>query len=159
MAAAGRRRGGSPERSAVDETRRNSAPFEPIVPGMAVLSSGMAATQHAERVETALAQSWPGTVARVMPGRRVYSDLDPQSRLRVRVFAFKLLTVIPISVMIAGGQPLPLLQVFAFFCAWHAVFSGIAALLLRQSYCAPALTAWDEMAAFCGLALLARLAA
>jgi hypothetical protein len=91
-----------------------------------------------------------------MPGRPVFSALDPGSRFRLRVFAFKLLAVIPLSVMIAGERPLPLLQVFAAFCAWHAIFSGMAALLLRQSYCAPALTAWDEMAAFCGLALLAR---
>jgi hypothetical protein len=93
-----------------------------------------------------------------MAERRAFLALDSESRFRLRVFAFKLLVVIPVSVMIASGQSLPPLQVFAFFCAWHAIFSGIAALLLRHSYSARVLTSWDEMAAFCGLALLSRLA-
>jgi hypothetical protein len=94
----------------------------------------------------------------MMSDRPALLALDPESRLRVRVFAFKLLALIPLSVMIAGARPVPVLQVFAFFCAWHAVFSGVAGLLLRQSYRARGLTSWDEMAAFFGLALLARLA-
>jgi hypothetical protein len=83
--------------------------------------------------------------------------LDRQSRLRLRIFAVKLLMVIPFSLMIAGQQGLPLLQVFAFFCFWHAIFSGLAGLFLRQSYRASGLTAWDEMAAFFAITLLARL--
>jgi len=83
--------------------------------------------------------------------------LDRASRLRLRIFAFKLLLVVPVSVALASQRNYPLLGTVSFFCFWHSVFAGMAALLQRHKLNAAFLTAWDEMAAFLGLAVLMRL--
>ena len=97
---------------------------------------------------------WPPTGG---SAARFLRALDPASRLRLRIFAFKLLLVILFSVAIATQRGIPLLQLVAFLCFCHAIFSGMAALFQRQTYRAAFLTAWDETAAFLAIALLAHL--
>jgi hypothetical protein len=84
-------------------------------------------------------------------------SLDRASRLRLRIYAFKLLLVVPVSLALVSQRNYPLLQTVSFFCFWHSVFAGMAALLQRHKINSAFLTAWDEMAAFLGLAVLMRL--
>ena len=84
-------------------------------------------------------------------------QLDRASRLRLQIFAFKLLLVVPVSVALASLRNYPLLGTVSFFCFWHSVLVGMAALLQRHKLNAAFLTAWDETAAFLGLAVLMRL--
>ena len=48
-------------------------------------------------------------------------------------------------------------KVLAFFCGWQNLFAGAAALFQRQQLDSSRLTGWDEMAAFMGIAELARM--
>jgi hypothetical protein len=82
--------------------------------------------------------------------------LDPESRLRLRIFSFKLRVLVPVSVVLAVGQGYPVLNTVCFFCLWNCIFAGLAALFRQRKYRAEFLTAWDEMAAFLALALLTR---
>ena len=82
--------------------------------------------------------------------------LDRASQLRLQSFAFKILLIVPISMAFAAQRQVPLLGAAAYFCVWYSVFSGLAALVQRHKWSAGCLTAWDEMAAFLGLALAAR---
>src|ERR1700722_13077526 len=82
--------------------------------------------------------------------------LDRASRLRLQVFAFKVLLVIPISVAFAAQRHLTVLGAVAYFCGWYSLFAGLAASVQRQKCGAASLTAWDEMVVFLGLALAAR---
>jgi hypothetical protein len=91
-----------------------------------------------------------------MPRTSVRPLLDPESRGRLQIFTFKLLGVIPFSMVIAAQDAVPPLQIFAFCCFWHATFAGLAALVRRQHWRAVHLTAWDETAAFSAIALLVR---
>jgi hypothetical protein len=83
--------------------------------------------------------------------------LHPESRLRLRIFSFKLLFLIPVAPMLAVRQGYPLLHTIFFFCIWNSILTGLAALFRRQRYGAEFLMAWDETAAFLALALLTRL--
>ena len=87
---------------------------------------------------------------------RSLATLDPASRLRVRIFSLKLLTAIPISVVLATHQNYPVLAAMSFIFFWNSVFAGFAALFQGHRYNAAFLTAWDEMAAFLALAVLTR---
>jgi hypothetical protein len=80
--------------------------------------------------------------------------LHPESLLGLRIFSFKLLFLIPVSVILAVREGYPLLHTIFFFCVWNSIFAGLAALVRRQRYGAEFLTAWDETAAFLALALL-----
>jgi hypothetical protein len=84
--------------------------------------------------------------------------LHPESRLRLRIFSFKLLVLIPMSTALALQRGYPVLNTVCFFCFWNSIFAGLAELFQQQKYNAKFLTAWDEMAAFLALALLTRLA-
>jgi hypothetical protein len=84
-------------------------------------------------------------------------SLDPASRLRLRIFTFKLAVVVSVSVALAFHRNYPLLGTIWFLCFWHSVFAGIAAVAQRHKHNAAFLTAWDEMAAFLGLAVLMRI--
>jgi len=42
----------------------------------------------------------------------------------------------------------------SFFCFWQSAFAGIVVLLQRHNLNGASLTAWHEMAAFLGLAVL-----
>jgi len=55
-----------------------------------------------------------------------FDGLDPGSRLRIQVFAFKLLIIVPVSVALATQRGFPLLGTLSFFCF------GIASLLERR---------------------------
>jgi hypothetical protein len=88
---------------------------------------------------------------------RSLAALDQQSRLRIRIFTFKLLILVPISVAFATHRDSSLLGTMSFFCLWHSIFAGFAALLQHHKQNAVFLTAWDEMAAFLALAVLMRL--
>jgi hypothetical protein len=83
--------------------------------------------------------------------------LDQVSGLRLRIFAFKVLIIIPVSVALAANRQYPMLGTVAFFCTWNSIFSALAALLQRHRHNAASLTAWDETAAFLGLATLTHL--
>jgi hypothetical protein len=87
---------------------------------------------------------------------RALQGLAPESRLRLRVFAFKLLFIIPVSMVLARGRGFPLLITLSFFCLWHSAFAALAAMVRRQSPVAADLTAWDEAMAFFALALAIR---
>jgi hypothetical protein len=87
-----------------------------------------------------------------------FDALDPRSRLLVRIFAVKLVVIIPVAVPLATRGGYSLLGILSLFCLWHSFFAGTAALLQRQKHGAPFLTAWDEMAAFLAIAVLMRLA-
>lgn len=89
---------------------------------------------------------------------RALQGLARESRLRLRVFAFKLLFIIPVSLVLAKGRGFPLLITLVFFCLWHGAFAALAALVRRQSPVAAYLTAWDEAMVFFALALAIRLA-
>lgn len=80
--------------------------------------------------------------------------LDQTSRLRLRIFRFKLLILVLCAVALASRPNYPLLGTMSFFCFWQSAFAGMAALLQRHNLNAAVLTAWDEMAAFLGLAVL-----
>jgi hypothetical protein len=84
-------------------------------------------------------------------------SLDRASRLRLRLFAFKLLVAAPVLVAFASQRNYPLLGMMSIFCFWNGVFAGMAALLQRHKLNAAFLTAWDEMAGFFGFAALMRL--
>jgi hypothetical protein len=90
-------------------------------------------------------------------GIGVTFPLDQVSRLRLRTFAFKLLILVPVAVVLASRHNYPLLGTMAFFCFWQGMFAGMAALFQRHKHNAAVLTAWDEMAAFLGLTALMRL--
>jgi hypothetical protein len=92
-------------------------------------------------------------VPRRGPIATTLAALDPFSRLRLRIFAFKLLTIIPVSVALARPPDYPLLVTISIFCLWHCVFCGIAALF-RKREPPVALTAWDETAAFLAIAIV-----
>jgi hypothetical protein len=81
-------------------------------------------------------------------------SLDPISRLRLQLFAFKLLIVVPFSAVFASHRSYPLLATMSFFFFWNGVFAAVPALFQAQKVNAAFLTAWDEMAAFFGLAAL-----
>jgi hypothetical protein len=83
--------------------------------------------------------------------------LDQTSRLRLRIFAFKLLILVLCAVTLASQPNYRLLGTMSFFCFWQCAFAGMAALLQRHNLNAASLTAWDELAAFLGLAVLAHL--
>ena len=87
---------------------------------------------------------------------RILSEIDPGSGLRLRFFALKVLVLIPISVAFAVSRNYPVAETAGFFCAWNAIFAGLAALFQGQRYNALSLTAWDEMAAFVAIACLMR---
>jgi hypothetical protein len=89
---------------------------------------------------------------------RALHGLAAESRLRLRVFAFKLLFIIPVSLVLAKGRGFPLLITVAFFCLWHGAFAALAALVRRQSPVAAYLTAWDEAMVFLALGLAIRFA-
>ena len=80
--------------------------------------------------------------------------LDQTSRLRLRIFTFKLLILVLCAVALASQPIYPLLGTMSFFCFWQSAFAGIAVLLQRHNLNGASLTAWDEMAAFLGLAVL-----
>jgi hypothetical protein len=50
-------------------------------------------------------------------------------------------------------------KVRAFFCGWQRLFAAAAALFQRQQLDSSRPSGWDEMAAFMGIAELARLVA
>ena len=85
-----------------------------------------------------------------------FDGLDPGSRLRIRIFAFKLLIIIPVSVALATHLGHPLLGTLSFFCFWHSFFAGAAAWFRDQRHGAAMLTAWDEMAAFLAIGIALR---
>jgi hypothetical protein len=85
-----------------------------------------------------------------------FDGLDPGLRLRIRIFAFKLLIIIPVSVALATHLGHPLLGTLSFFCFWHGFFAGAAAWFRGQKHGAGMLTAWDEMAAFLAVGIALR---
>jgi hypothetical protein len=70
--------------------------------------------------------------------------VDPASRRRIQIFAVKLLVIIPVAVTLATQLGYPLLKTPWFFCLWHSVFAGMAALFRQQKHGAAVLTAWDS---------------
>jgi hypothetical protein len=90
---------------------------------------------------------------------RSQAALDAASRRRIRIFTVKLLVVIPVAIAFAIPRGYSPFKVLAFFCGWQSLFAGAAALFQRQQLDSSRLTGWDEMAAFMGIAELARLVA
>jgi len=84
--------------------------------------------------------------------------LDVASRRRIRIFTVKLLVVLLIAIVFAVPRGYPPFRAFAFFCGWQSAFAGAVALFQHHRLDAGFLSAWDEMAAFLGIAELARLA-
>jgi hypothetical protein len=97
--------------------------------------------------------------AKIGPVQRLAAAFDAESRLRLRVFAFKLFLIIPISIVFAARHHGPVLGALAYFFFWYGLFSGFFAIIRQEKVNPAALTAWDEMAAFIGLAFAARFAA
>jgi len=89
-----------------------------------------------------------------MPGPYL---LDRLSRLRLRNFAFKLLIPLPVLVALTSQRNFPLLGALSSFCLWNSVFVGTAGVFQHHKLDSAFLTAWDEMAAFLGLAVLMHL--
>jgi hypothetical protein len=89
----------------------------------------------------------------------ILQALDRESQRRLRIFTFKVLIIIPVSVALAAHHGYDLFGILSFFFLWYSFFSGTAALFQRQSCGAPYLTAWDEMAAFLAILVLVRLLA
>lgn len=84
--------------------------------------------------------------------------LDPESGLRLRIFTFKLLVVVTVALALAVPRGYPVLGMVWVFCLWQGVFAALAGAFGRQKFAALSLTAWDELAAFIALALMARFA-
>jgi hypothetical protein len=80
--------------------------------------------------------------------------LDPASRARLRLFAFKLLIVAVFSLAYTQSG-VPFCRAMSLLCLWYSFFAGAAALFRRERIGATSLNGWDEMLAFDGLALLA----
>jgi hypothetical protein len=78
---------------------------------------------------------------------------------RIRIFIIKLSIVIMVAVVFGASRGYPPLGAIAFFCGWQSVFAAAAALFQRHRLDADFVSAWDEMAAFLGVAELARLIA
>jgi hypothetical protein len=76
---------------------------------------------------------------------------------RIRIFILKLSIVILVSVVFGASRGYPPLRAIAFFCGWQSVFAGVAAVVQRHRLDADFVSAWDEMAAFLGVAELVRL--
>jgi hypothetical protein len=85
------------------------------------------------------------------------SSLDQASWLRLRIFGLRLLLVILFAVTFAASRGYPLAGALALFCGWNFVFAILLALFERRRLDPHSLTAWDETAAFLGLAALMRL--
>jgi hypothetical protein len=98
---------------------------------------------------------------RMEDGLLARSPLAPgaASWWRIRVFVLKLSVVILIAVVFGASRGYPPLSAIAFFCGWQSVFAGGAALFQHHRLDADFLSAWDEMAAFLGVAELVRLIA
>jgi len=84
---------------------------------------------------------------------------DAASWWRIRIFIVKLSIVILVAIAFGGSRGYPPLRAVAFFCGWQSVFAGAAALFQHHRLDAGFVSAWDEMAAFLGVAELARLIA
>jgi hypothetical protein len=113
-----------------------------------------------ERDYSALIAPAPARGNSTMPANIDSSSLlDQVSRLRLRIFVFKMLIMAPVSIALALRHHYPMLATISFFCFWQGIFGGMAALLQGHNHNAAFLTAWDEMAAFLGLAALMRLTA
>lgn len=97
--------------------------------------------------------------AKMGPVQRLADAFDAESRLRLRGFAFKLLLIIPVSIVFAAQHHGPVLGALAYFCFWYGLFSGLFAIIRQEKVNPAVLTSWDEMAAFIGLAFAARFAA
>ena len=88
---------------------------------------------------------------------RALVAFDGASRLRIQIFAFKLMFVAPVCLIMAlAHQGYHAFGAMSFLCFWHGVFAGLAGLVQRHRLDAACLTAWDEVAAFMGLSMLAR---
>ena len=83
-------------------------------------------------------------------------NLDSASRLRLRGFGFKLLLVVPISVLFAAAHHIPPLQAAGFFCLWYAMFAALVGLAQQHRFRVVGITAWDEAAAVVALGVTAR---
>ena len=77
----------------------------------------------------------------------------------MQIFTVKLLVMILMATAFAVSRGCPPFRALALFCGWQSVFASAAALFHRHRFDAGFLTAWDEMAAFLGVAELARLIA
>jgi hypothetical protein len=88
---------------------------------------------------------------------RSFLAFDDASRRRVRIFAVKLLIVVLFAGAFAAARGNPPLKTLAFFCGWQCLLSALTAWSQRQRCNADYLTAWDEMAAFLGVASLMRM--
>jgi hypothetical protein len=83
--------------------------------------------------------------------------LNSTSRRRIRIFTVKLLIVILIAIAFALPTGHPPFRAIAFFSGRQSLFAGATAVFQRHRLNAGFLTAWDEMAAFLGVAEVARL--
>ncbi len=84
------------------------------------------------------------------------ASLDQAPRQRLRIFGCKLPLVVLFAIAFAAPHGYQLAGALAFFFGWQAAFAAFQALLQRHTMNAESLTAWDETAAFLGLAELMR---
>jgi uncharacterized membrane protein YagU involved in acid resistance len=82
--------------------------------------------------------------------------LDPLSRSRIRIFSFKLLVLLPFSILLAARYRYPLFQTISSFALWYGLFAGLIALFRREQVGGPSLNGWDELLAFFALKYLAQ---
>jgi len=82
--------------------------------------------------------------------------LDPLSRVRIRIFTFKLLVLLPFSTLLAARYRYPLFETISSFAGWYGFFSGLVALFRREQVAGSSLNGWDEMLAFFALKYLAQ---
>jgi hypothetical protein len=66
--------------------------------------------------------------------RRLKEALDTGSRLRLRSFAFKLLLIIPVSIVFAAQHQGPVLGALTYFCFWFGLFSGFFAIIRQEKF-------------------------
>jgi hypothetical protein len=86
----------------------------------------------------------------------LFDALDPPSRVRVRIFGFKLLVLFPFSMLLAVRFHLNPFGEIALCAFWYGLFSGLVALVRREPVGGPSLNGWDELLAFLALKCLAQ---
>jgi hypothetical protein len=80
---------------------------------------------------------------------------DQSSRMRLRLFSFKLMVLFPFSMLMAVRFHVSVFGEIGLCAFWYGFFTGMFALVRREPVAGPSLNGWDELLAFLALKCLA----